>query len=78
MVDTWITIISIDNDKLAFDMEVYFYDNYAVVMGKVINSIVEQMCNLPLGGAISYTNLIIKVVEVDDMYINILTVSNPA
>ena len=59
-------------------MEVYFYDNYAVVMGKVINSIVEQMCNLPLGGAISYTNLIIKVVEVDDMYINILTVSNPA
>jgi hypothetical protein len=84
MVGTRVTIVSLDADKLAFDIDVYYYGNYAVVKDNVINAIVGYLQNLPFDGALSRANLITvinEVAAVEDVYINTLTAqygNNPA
>jgi len=84
MVGTRVTIVSLDADKLAFNVDVYYYGNYTVVKDNVINAIVGYLQNLPFDGALSRANLITMINEVagvEDIYINTLTAqygNNPA
>ena len=84
MVGTRLTIVSLDADKLAFDIDVYYYGNYAVVKDNVINAIINYLNKLPFDGALSRANLITVINEVagvEDVYINTLTAqygNNPA
>jgi len=76
MVGTRVTIVSLDADKLAFDVDVYYYGNYAVVKDNVVNAIVGYLQNLPFDGALSRANFITMINEVpgvEDIYINTLT-----
>lgn len=84
MVGTRVTIVSLDADKLAFGIDVYYYGNYTVVKDNVINQIVGYLQNLPFDGALSRANLITvinQVAGVEDVYIKSITAqygSNPA
>lgn len=84
MVGTRVTIVSLDADKLAFDVDVYYYGNYAVVKDNVINAIINYLKNLPFDGALSRANLITVINEVagvEDVYVNSISAqygSNPA
>jgi len=76
LVGTRVTIVSLDADKLAFAIDVYYYGNYVVVKDNVINAIINYLQILPFDGALSRANLITVINEVagvEDVYINSLT-----
>ncbi len=72
IVGTKIDMVSLNADKLLFDITIYYKGSYSVVKDNVISAIINYLKTLPFDGAVTRANLITAVnnVEgVEDIYV---------